>query len=224
MHPQSQYAELGSSTTLRCRFSNPSTFVLVSHNQTQIGPINSESFFYEYSNENATLLLRNISHMHAGDYQCIAIFNHTHHILSEVAVITIAGLFTYLFVCLDIFVNLIDFNIIVPPGISSNQITTTSANQFASGNQFRIPFEFTGTPEPTFVLLQLAENGRQLVVNGPANGNVFSWLGNELIITAPIPKLSGYYRLLASNQFGTQEFDFELEFTGLFTSIFNDKQ
>ena len=114
--------------------------------------------------------------------------------------------------------------IVVLPGISSNQITTSSANQFASGDQFRVPFDFTGSPEPTFVLLQLAENGRQFVVNGPANGNAFSWMGNELIITAPIPNLSGYYRVLASNQFGAQEFDFELEFTGLFTSIFNNKQ
>ena len=74
------------------------------------------------------------------------------------------------------------------------------------------------------MLLQLAENGRQFVVNGPANGNVFSWIGNDLIITAPIPNLSGSYRVLASNQFGSQEFDFELEFIGLFISILNNNQ
>ena len=134
-----------------------------------------------------------------------------------------------LFICLFVYLlyfyaNFYNFNIIVSPEISSNQITTSSANQFASGNQFRIPFEITGSPEPTFVLLQLAENGLQFVVNGPANGNVFSWVGNDLVITVPIPNLSGFYRVLASNQFGTQEFDFELEFTGLFISILNDKQ
>ena len=104
--------------------------------------------------------------------------------------------------------------LIASPTISSNHIIAGSINTFTAGTQFNIPFVFTGNPEPNFVLFQLSQTGGLFVVDGLANGNVFSWLGRELIVNGPLPRFSGFYRVQASNQFGTEEFDFNLQFTG----------
>ena len=101
------------------------------------------------------------------------------------------------------------------PSISTNDVSRNSPNSFPAGTMINIPFLISGNPEPTFELVRLREVNGMLVVGGAPNVNVFSWEDEVLVIKAPVPAIGGWYRVVASNQFGDQEFDFNLTFIGM---------
>ena len=94
--------QLGSNVSLTCRFSMPSALVFFEHNSTVITPLDTDTFFFQYTGANATLFLRNVALLHTGTYLCRAAISATNHVLSAEATISIASEFCCclcLFVC-----------------------------------------------------------------------------------------------------------------------------